>query len=151
MTSLTTGKLRSPKEKAIGERTTTRARIFSLAGTEIVSGEFGFPQVRDTLSTLSAKKAINKFLPELKAPPQPTTEEANLKLNPKSRGKLIEKESRRLKIVLNHAAFQSDPLATIHRHLQSTQPVVEEKPKNKSSKNAKKKKRQEENGSYTNV
>ncbi|KAK6916405.1 Ribosome biogenesis protein Slx9-like [Dillenia turbinata] len=120
-----------------------------------------YAKVRDTLSTLSATKAINKkkklrtrqkklkaydftslseFLPELKAPRQQTTEEANFKLKPKSQGKLIEKESRRLKMVLNHAAFQSDPLSTIHQHLQSTQPAVEEKPRNKSSKNAKKKK-----------
>ena len=43
------------------------------------------------------------------------------------------KEGKQLSTVLNHPAFQLDPLAAIHQHLQSTQPVIE-KPKKKKNK-----------------
>ncbi|OVA15904.1 hypothetical protein BVC80_1821g67 [Macleaya cordata] len=118
-----------------------------------------YSKVRDTVASLGAKKAIGKkkklrsrqkklkaydlsslteFLPELKNPRQPAP--TNLKLNCKSRQKLVEKESERLKTVLSHPAFQSDPLAAIHQHLESTQPAPVEKPKEKSKKCGKKKK-----------
>lgn len=53
------------------------------------------------------------------------------------------KESSKLKAVINHPVYQSDPLAAIYQHLQMTQPAVEEKPKRKDGKRkskAKKKK-----------
>ncbi|KAB1227461.1 hypothetical protein CJ030_MR1G023803 [Morella rubra] len=99
-----------------------------------------------------------EFLPELKAPRQPTPA-TELKLNCKLRQKLIcklqflctmllkhvfgnngfiilsLKEGRQLNTVLNHPAFLSDPLAAIHQHLQSTQLVTDEKPKKKANKN----------------
>lgn len=51
------------------------------------------------------------------------------------------KEQKQLSTVLNHPAFQVDPLAAIHQHLESTQPVSEEKPKKKTNKTARKKKK----------
>lgn len=50
------------------------------------------------------------------------------------------KETNQLKAVLNHPAFQSDPLAAIHQHLLNTQPVIDEKPKKKNESGGKKKK-----------
>ena len=49
------------------------------------------------------------------------------------------KEGKQLSVVLNHPAFQADPLGSIHQHLLSTQPVAEEKPKKKMNKNGGKK------------
>lgn len=49
-----------------------------------------------------------------------------------------------MKAVLNHPAFQANPFAAIHEHLQSTQPVMDEKvPRkdNRSGKKTKKKKK----------
>ncbi|KAE8718451.1 hypothetical protein F3Y22_tig00110013pilonHSYRG00244 [Hibiscus syriacus] len=41
------------------------------------------------------------------------------------------KEGKQLTAVLEHPAFQVNPLAAIHQHLQNTQPVLDEKPKKK--------------------
>lgn len=117
-----------------------------------------YAKVRDTIAPLGVQKAISKkakfrsrkkklkaydlsslseFLPDLKAPRQrPPTE---FKLNSKSRQNLVLKEANQLKIVLNHPAFQSDPLAVIHQHLQSTQLVTDDKPERKKIKGGKKK------------
>ncbi|GMN37731.1 hypothetical protein TIFTF001_007056 [Ficus carica] len=118
-----------------------------------------YSKVRDTVAALTAQKTIAKkkklrsrqkkfkaydlsslseFLPKAKAPEQPAP--ANLKLDCKSRRKLILKEVNQLNAVLKHPVFQSDPLAAIHQHLQSTQPVTEEKPKKKNKSGGKKKK-----------
>jgi hypothetical protein len=51
------------------------------------------------------------------------------------------KEGKQLSTVLNHPAFQLDPLASIYQHLQSTQPVIDEKPKKKKNKNGGRKKK----------
>ncbi|KAB1208427.1 hypothetical protein CJ030_MR7G022715 [Morella rubra] len=129
-------------------------------------------KVREAVSALSAQKAIGKkkklrsrqkklkaydlsslteFLPELKAPRQPTPA-TELKLNFAAAVSLCTmllkhvfgnngfiilslKEGRQLNTVLNHPAFLSDPLAAIHQHIQSTQPVTDEKPKKKANKN----------------
>lgn len=53
------------------------------------------------------------------------------------------KEGNQLGRVLSHPVFQSDPLAAIHQHLRSTQPVTdddkqEKKKKKKKSKKARK-------------
>ncbi|XP_041013827.1 uncharacterized protein LOC121257032 [Juglans microcarpa x Juglans regia] len=117
-----------------------------------------YGKVRETVASLSAQKSIGKkkklrsrqkklkaydlsslseFLPELKSQRQPT----ELKLNCKSRQKLILKEGKHLSMVLSHPAFQSDPLAAIHQHLQSTQPIVDEKPEKRSNKNGGKKRK----------
>ncbi|GMI74576.1 salt hypersensitive 1 [Hibiscus trionum] len=120
-----------------------------------------YAKVRDTVASLTAKKditkkkklrsrqkklkaydfsALSEFLPELKASEQPT--HANdFKLNCKSRQQLILKEGKQLTAVLEHPAFQADPLAAIHQHLQNTQPVLDEKPKKKANKNGGKKKK----------
>lgn len=50
------------------------------------------------------------------------------------------KEAKQLSTVLTHPAFQSDPLAAIRQHLESTQPVEDEKPKRKNKNGGKKKK-----------
>ncbi|PON73965.1 ribosome biogenesis protein [Parasponia andersonii] len=50
------------------------------------------------------------------------------------------KEAKQLSTVLKHPAFQSDPLPSIHQHLQSTQPVIDEKPKKKNKNGGTKKK-----------
>ncbi|CAL5329315.1 unnamed protein product [Camellia sinensis] len=118
-----------------------------------------YAKVRDTVASLGAQKAIGKkkkvrsrkkklkaydlttlseFLPDLKAPMQPAPTE--FKLNSKSRQNLVLKEANQLKTVLDHPAFQSDPLAAIHQHLQSTQPVTDVTPGRKNVKSERKKK-----------
>ncbi|XP_059652937.1 uncharacterized protein LOC132300029 [Cornus florida] len=120
-----------------------------------------YTKVRDTVASLTTQKVISKkkklrsrqkklkaydlstlaeFLPELKAQHQPTTA-AEFKLNCKSRQNLVVKEGNQLRTVLNHHEFQLDPLAALHRHLQSTQPVTDEKPERRKNKNGKKTKR----------
>ncbi|XP_017632080.1 uncharacterized protein LOC108474611 isoform X2 [Gossypium arboreum] len=115
-----------------------------------------YAKVRDTVASLTAKKditkkklrsrqkklkaydlsALSEFLPELKAP------RANdFKLNCKSRQQLILKEGNQLSAVLEHPAFQADPLAAIHQHLQNTQPALDEKPKKKKNQNGGRKKK----------
>lgn len=120
-----------------------------------------YTKVRDAVTSLTAKRAIAKkkklrsrqkklkaydlaalseFLPELKGSRQPAPA-PEFKLNCKSRQKLILKEGKQLSTVLNHPAFQVDPLAAIHQHLESTQPVLDEKPKKRMNKTGKKKKK----------
>nr|XP_043626336.1 putative ribosome biogenesis protein slx9-like [Erigeron canadensis] len=105
-----------------------------------------YAKVRDTVA-LGAQKAIKKkkkhrsrpkklkafnlsslaeFLPDLK--PSKQTTPADFKVTTKSRQKLVMKESNQLKTVLNDPVFKADPLAALHQHLQSTQPVSDEKP-----------------------
>lgn len=48
------------------------------------------------------------------------------------------KESNQLKTVLNDPVFKADPLAALHQHLQSTQPVSDEKPPRKKREAGKK-------------
>eukprot|EP00262_Sarcandra_glabra_P010473 TRINITY_DN25759_c0_g1_i1.p1 TRINITY_DN25759_c0_g1~~TRINITY_DN25759_c0_g1_i1.p1 ORF type:complete len:166 (+),score=31.48 TRINITY_DN25759_c0_g1_i1:53-550(+) len=122
-----------------------------------------YAKVRDTIVSLSAKKAISKkkrlrsrqkklkaydlsslseLLPDLDASPKPPTYVAKLKLNGRSRQKLVEKESKQLQAVFNHPAFRADPLSAIHQHLQSTQPLPassQEKRSGKTHKTAKRK------------
>ncbi|KAF6170228.1 hypothetical protein GIB67_038761 [Kingdonia uniflora] len=47
-------------------------------------------------------------------------------------------EGKQLLAVINHPNYQSNPLATIQRHLESTQPVIVEEPKKKSNRTGKK-------------
>ncbi|XP_030472571.1 uncharacterized protein LOC115690383 [Syzygium oleosum] len=118
-----------------------------------------YAKVRDTVASLSAKSGIGKkkklrsrqkklkaydlsalseFLPETDTKqPCPPTE---IRLSCRSRGKLILKEGKQLSTVLNHPAFQSNPLAAIQQHLESTQPVLDEKPKKKNKTGGKKSK-----------
>ncbi|KAJ6948932.1 hypothetical protein NC651_003057 [Populus alba x Populus x berolinensis] len=56
--------------------------------------------------------SLTEFLPELK-PPRQSKPAAECKLNSKSRQKQILKEGKRLSMVLNHQAFQADPLGSI--------------------------------------
>ncbi|KAI4298497.1 hypothetical protein L6164_032048 [Bauhinia variegata] len=124
-----------------------------------------YAKVKNAVTSLSAQKTIHKknkrqrsrqkklkaydlssvsdFLPELKTPRQAAPQD-DFKLSCKSRQKLIFKEGKQLLQVLNHPAFQSDPLSAIHQHLQNTQPVVEEQeqPKKKVNKNGSKKKKE---------
>ncbi|XP_054793575.1 uncharacterized protein LOC129299148 [Prosopis cineraria] len=115
-----------------------------------------YSKVRSAVSSLSAQKSITKknrnqrrrekklkaydlsalcdSLPELKARGQPAYK-GNLKLNCKSRQKILVKEQARFLQNLNDPSFQTDPLSAIHQHLLSTQPVVEEQPKKKENKN----------------
>ncbi|KAI3431111.1 uncharacterized protein J3R85_008036 [Psidium guajava] len=118
-----------------------------------------YAKVRDTVASLGAKSAIGKkkklrsrqkklkaydlstlseFLPEAETKQlRPPTE---FKLSCRSRGKLILKEGKQLSTVLNHPAFQSNPLASIQQHLESTQPVLNEKPKKTNKTGGKKRK-----------
>lgn len=85
--------------------------------------------------------SLTECLSELKA--SSSSKPAELRLNCKRRNDLVLKESSKLKVVINHPVYQSDPLAAIYKHLQMTQPAVEEKPKRKDGKRkgkAKKKK-----------
>ncbi|CAI9104594.1 OLC1v1003298C1 [Oldenlandia corymbosa var. corymbosa] len=116
-----------------------------------------YEKVRDTVASLTAQKAIAKkkkrshqkklkpydltslseFLPEFNASQQkpPTT----LKLNSKRRQNQVLKEGQQLNTVLNHPAFQSDPLGAIYKHLQNTQPLTDKQPKAKDNKNGQRK------------
>ena len=42
-------------------------------------------------------------------------------------------------MVINHPVYQSDPLAAIYQHLQTTQPAPDKKPKKKDGKSRKSK------------
>ncbi|KAK1298868.1 hypothetical protein QJS10_CPB14g01146 [Acorus calamus] len=82
--------------------------------------------------------SLSEFLPSLDAlrkPSRPT----EFKLNSKSRKKLVVKEARQLKAVLNNETFKLDSLAAIHQHLQATQPVEEVSRQKKTVKTVKKK------------
>ncbi|KAJ7013462.1 hypothetical protein NC653_003209 [Populus alba x Populus x berolinensis] len=59
--------------------------------------------------------SLTEFLPELKSPRQ-SKPAAECKLNSKSRQKQILKDGKRLSMVLNHQAFQADPLGSIHQY-----------------------------------
>lgn len=83
--------------------------------------------------------SLAECLPDLETSKQPTPED--FKVTSKSRQKLVMKESNQLKKVLNDPVFQADPLAALHQHLQSTQPVSEEKPARKSGTGKRKKKK----------
>ncbi|XP_060208909.1 uncharacterized protein LOC132636201 isoform X2 [Lycium barbarum] len=116
-----------------------------------------YAKVRQTVTSLGAQKAIAKkkvrsrqkklkaydlstlteFLPELNTSQQQKPVE--FKLKSKTRKNLVLKEGNQLRAVINHPAFQSDPLGAIHQHLQSTQPTVDEKPKRRENKNGNRK------------
>ncbi|GAB2291704.1 hypothetical protein Dimus_025955 [Dionaea muscipula] len=119
-----------------------------------------YAKVRETVASLNAKKTINKsksarrrekkvkaydlstlaeFLPAV-TEPRETPAKFHLKKS-KSRQKLVLKESKQLMTVLNHPAFQSDPLAAIHQHLQQTQPIEDKKPVKRKGDGVKKKKK----------
>ncbi|KAH6770287.1 hypothetical protein C2S52_015090 [Perilla frutescens var. hirtella] len=83
--------------------------------------------------------SVRYVFPELKA--SLASEPADLKLNCKRRNDLVLKESNKLKMVINHPIYQSDPLAAIYKHLQMTHPATEEKPKRKDGKKRKSKAR----------
>lgn len=119
-----------------------------------------YERVGETIATLNAQKTITKkklrrrkrdlkafdltalseFLPGLKTPKQKTSD-TELKVNCKSRLKFVLKETKQMGTVLNHPAFQADPLGAIHLHLQSTQPVEETK-KKKTNRNGSKKRKE---------
>ncbi|KAI3834225.1 hypothetical protein MKX03_030032 [Papaver bracteatum] len=120
-----------------------------------------YSKVKDKVASLSANKTIAKkkklrprqkklkaydltllteFLPEVKNPNQQAAS-TSLKLDSKSRQKLVEKETKQFKTVLNNAVFQMDPLAAIQKHLENTQPPPVEKPKQKLKKNGSKKRK----------
>ena len=57
------------------------------------------------------------------------------------------KEGNQMRTVLSHPIFHSDPLAAIHQHLLSTQPIPDEKKEKKSSKKGKKDRKKKSNAS----
>ncbi|KAM5549435.1 hypothetical protein ABKV19_000718 [Rosa sericea] len=102
--------------------------------------------VRDGVAALSTQKAIVKkkkvcsqkkklkaydlssfseFLPEFVDSQEPA---------PTIDFKLILKEAEQLGRVLNHPAFQADPMAAIYEHLKNTQPVMAEQRKKRKKK-----------------
>ncbi|GER45982.1 NAD(P)-binding Rossmann-fold superfamily protein [Striga asiatica] len=84
--------------------------------------------------------SLSEYLPEVNSPSE--SKPSELKINSKTRNKLVLKEGNQLKTVINHPIFQSDPLGAIYQHLQNTQPVVDKKPKRKDDKMRKKKLKQ---------
>ncbi|XP_055835786.1 uncharacterized protein LOC129904271 [Solanum dulcamara] len=139
-------------------KTTSRGDAASRAERKFEKKLEFYSKVRQTVASLSTQKAIAKkkkvrsrtkklkaydlstlteFLPELKASQQPKPVE--FKLKSKTRKNLVLKEGNQLQAVINHPAFQSDPLGAIHQHLQSTQPTVDEKPKIRENKNGNRK------------
>ncbi|PWA93947.1 hypothetical protein CTI12_AA065990 [Artemisia annua] len=130
-----------------------------------------YSKVRETVA-LGAQKAIKKktklrsrqkklkaynlsslaeFLPDVESSKKPTP--ADFKVTSKSRQKLVMKESSQMKTVLNDPVFKADPLAALHQHLQSTQPVLEKPPRKKETgkkgQKKKKKKSKASTGSQT--
>lgn len=118
-----------------------------------------YAKVRDTVASFGAQIAIGKkkklrsrqrklkaydlsalleFLPDPKKGSRLPAPVSEFKLNSKSRQSLVLKEGNQLRTVLNHPVFQSDPLAAIHQHLQSTQPSIDEKPVKKHTKSGRK-------------
>ncbi|KAG7585746.1 hypothetical protein ISN45_Aa02g010940 [Arabidopsis thaliana x Arabidopsis arenosa] len=89
-----------------------------------------YTKVKDTITSLSVQKEIGKK----SALPAP-----ELKMNCKRRQKLVLTEGERLNKVLDHPAFQADPIGSIFQHLQSQQPPEEENPKKKTNTNGSKK------------
>ncbi|KAH9623106.1 hypothetical protein KSS87_002537 [Heliosperma pusillum] len=65
----------------------------------------------------------------------------------KSRQTLVLQEANRMQAVLSSPTFQSNPLAAIYQHLQSTQPAQETKPRKKSNDDKKKKKKKSKTSS----
>lgn len=57
------------------------------------------------------------------------------------------KEGSQMRTVLNHPIFHSDPLAAIHQHLLSTQPIPDEKQEKNSSRKRKKDKKKKSKAS----
>ncbi|XP_024007534.1 putative ribosome biogenesis protein slx9-like [Eutrema salsugineum] len=119
-----------------------------------------YTKVKDTLTSLSVQKEIGKkkkirsrqkklkaydlstlseFLPEFNASQKSALPAPDLKMNCKRRQELVLTEGDRLNKVLDHPAFQADPMGSIFQHLQSQQPPVEEKPKKKTNINGSKK------------
>uniref|UniRef100_A0A1J3IKE7 Ribosome biogenesis protein slx9-like n=1 Tax=Noccaea caerulescens TaxID=107243 RepID=A0A1J3IKE7_NOCCA len=128
-----------------------------------------YTKVRDTLASLSVQKEIGKkkkkmirsrqkklkaydlstlseFLPELSASQKSDLPAPDLKMNCKRRQELVLTEGERLNKVLDHPAFQADPMGSIFQHLQSQQPPVEEKPKKKANTNGSKKRNRKKKG-----
>ncbi|KAK4349133.1 hypothetical protein RND71_031888 [Anisodus tanguticus] len=138
-------------------KTTSRGDAASRAERKFEKKLEFYAKVRQTVTSLAAQKSIAKkkvrsrqkilkaydlstlseFLPDLNASQQPKP--AAFKLKSKTRQNLVLKEGNQLRAVINHPAFQSDPLGAIHQHLQSTQPTVDEKPKRKERKNGNRK------------
>ncbi|XP_028751540.1 uncharacterized protein LOC114711323 isoform X2 [Neltuma alba] len=115
-----------------------RASVTSLSAQKSITKKSRNQQRREKklkaydLSALCGSLPDLESLTELKARRQPVD---NLKLNCKSRKKILMKEQGRFLQNLNNPSFQTDPLSAIHQHLLSTQPVVEEQPKKKVNKN----------------
>ncbi|TQD87976.1 hypothetical protein C1H46_026474, partial [Malus baccata] len=84
--------------------------------------------------------SFSEFLPELKE--KRPTAASEFKINCKSKKKLVLKEGKQLTTVLNHPTFKSNPLAAIHQHLQSTQPVEDVKPEKRKNKSGSKKRKE---------
>lgn len=126
-----------------------------------------YTKVKDTLASLSVQKEIGKkkknrrrqkklkaydlstlseFLPEVNASQKSAQPAPDLKMNCKRRQELVLSEGERLNKVLDHPAFQADPIGSIFQHLQSEQPPVEEKPKKKTNTNGSKKRKNRKKG-----
>ncbi|XP_050147329.1 uncharacterized protein LOC126622598 [Malus sylvestris] len=73
--------------------------------------------------------SLSEFLPDLKD---------SLELTPAAKFKLILKEGKRLSALVNHPAFQADPLGAIYQDIISTQPAVDEKPNERNKCRSKK-------------
>ncbi|KAL1296052.1 hypothetical protein HN51_056823 [Arachis hypogaea] len=124
-----------------------------------------YSKVKDAVASLSAQKSITKknskqqrrqkkklkaydlsalteFLPdpEPKTPRKPDLQD--VKVNCKSRRKILLREVQQFSAVLNNPDFKSDPVSAMNKHLRSTLPVKEEqRPKKKVNKNGSKKKK----------
>nr|GEV53187.1 putative ribosome biogenesis protein slx9-like [Tanacetum cinerariifolium] len=126
-----------------------------------------YSKVRETVA-LGAQKAIKKktklrsrqkklkaynlstlaeFLPDIESSKKRTP--VDFKVTSKSRQKLVMEESSQLKTVLNDPVFKADPLAALHQHLQSTQPVLEKPPRKKETGKKGQKKRKKKSKAST--
>ncbi|ERN05685.1 hypothetical protein AMTR_s00006p00196300 [Amborella trichopoda] len=61
--------------------------------------------------------SLVEFLPNLDDLKQPAPHPLKLKVDCKNRRKLLEKEHDQFRAVLDHPAFQLDPIAAVYQHL----------------------------------
>ncbi|KAI7740162.1 hypothetical protein M8C21_013862 [Ambrosia artemisiifolia] len=142
---------RKDKPKHADQKFEKKLEFYSKVREAVALGAQKAIKKKKTIRTRQKKlKAYNlsslaECLPDLEPSKQKTP--ADFKVTTKSKQKLVMKETNQLKTVLNNPAFQADPLAALHQHIQNTQPVSAEKPARKSATGKKVKKNKKKKGS----
>lgn len=123
-------------DKKLQFYTKVKTAVASLTATKSISKNQRKHQRRQKKLKAYNLSSLLDTLPELKASQKPCNDD-NIKVNCKTRQKLVLKEGQRLCELFKNDSFQVNPLAAIHQHLRSTQPepVVEKQPKKKANVN----------------